>query len=38
MSGAAWLRRNTPIARQVLDRLLGERISWTPKRDEGVHE
>jgi len=26
------------IARQVLDRLLSERIDWTPKRDEGLYE
>jgi hypothetical protein len=32
------VHRNTPIARQVLDRLLAERIAWTPRRDEGVYE
>jgi DNA invertase Pin-like site-specific DNA recombinase len=32
------VQRNTPIARQVLDRLLRDRIAWTPRRDEGVYE
>ena len=32
------LHRNTPIARQVIDRLLADRIAWTPRRDEGVYE
>ena len=31
-------RRDTPIARQVLDRLLTDRICWTPRRDEGIYE
>ena len=32
------VRRNTPIARQVLDRLLADRITWTPRRDDGIYE
>ena len=32
------VKRNTPIAREVLDRLLTERICWTPRRDEGIYE
>jgi site-specific DNA recombinase len=32
------VQRNTPIARQVLDRLLADRIAWTPRRDEGIYE
>jgi hypothetical protein len=32
------VQRNTPIARQVLDRLLADRICWTPRRDEGIYE
>jgi site-specific DNA recombinase len=32
------VQRNTPIARQVLDRLLADRIAWTPRPDEGVYE
>jgi hypothetical protein len=32
------VQRNTPIARQVLDRLLTDRICWTPRRDEGMYE
>jgi hypothetical protein len=32
------VQRNTPIPRQVLDRLLADRICWTPRRDEGVYE
>jgi hypothetical protein len=31
------VRRQTPIARQVLDRLLEERIAWTPHPDEGLY-
>lgn len=27
-------RRNTPIARQVLDRLIDDRIAWTPRPEE----
>jgi hypothetical protein len=32
------VQRNMPIARQVLDRLLTDRICWTPRRDEGIYE
>ena len=32
------LRRQTPLARQVLGRLLDGRISWTPRKDQGVYE
>jgi hypothetical protein len=32
------VQRNTPIARQVLDRLVIDRICWTPRRDEGKYE
>ena len=32
------VQRNTPIARQVLDRLLTARICWTPRRDDGIYE
>ena len=32
------VQRNTPIARQVLDRLLTDRICWTPRRDDGIYE
>jgi hypothetical protein len=32
------VQRNTPIARQVLDRLLADRICWTPQHNEGIYE
>ena len=32
------LKRQTPIARQVVSRLLDGRIVWTPHRDEGIYE
>lgn len=32
------LKRQTPIARQVLSRLLDGRIEWTPNRDQGIYE
>ena len=32
------LRRQTPLARQVLARLLDGRIAWTPRKDEGLYE
>jgi len=32
------LKRQTPIARQVLSRLLDGRIVWTPRKDEGLYE
>ena len=32
------LRRQTPLARQVLARLLDGRIVWTPNREEGLYE
>ena len=32
------LRRQTPLARQVLTHLLAERIVWTPNKEEGLYE
>ena len=32
------LRRQTPLARQVLTQLLAERIVWTPNKEEGRYE
>ena len=32
------LHRQTPLARQVVSRLLDGRITWTPKKDEGLYE
>ena len=32
------LRRQTPLSRQVLDRLLDGRIVWTPNREAGLYE
>jgi hypothetical protein len=34
---APLLRRQTPLARQVLTTLLDGRIGWTPKRDDGEY-
>lgn len=34
----ALMTRNTPIARPVLDRLLQDRIDWTPRREDGIYE
>jgi hypothetical protein len=31
------LRRQTPLARQVLSRLLDGRIVWTPRKDDGLY-
>ncbi len=32
------LRRQVPLARQVLDRLLDGRIAWKPNREKGLYE
>ena len=32
------VKRQTPIARQVLGKLLEGRIAWTPRKAEGVYE
>ena len=32
------LKRQTPIARQVLSKLLADKIVWTPRKDEGLYE
>jgi hypothetical protein len=32
------LKRQTPIARQVLARLLDGKIAWTPRTDQGIYE
>ena len=31
-------KRNMPIARQMLDRLLKERIDWTRRRHDGIYD
>jgi hypothetical protein len=32
------LKRQTPIARQVLSSLLADKIAWTPRKDERLYE
>ena len=32
------VQRNTPIARQVLDRRQADRIAWTPHLDDAIYE
>ena len=32
------LRRQTPLSRQVITRLLDGRIAWTPRKEEGIYE
>jgi hypothetical protein len=32
------LKRQTPIARQALSKLLADKIAWTPRKDEGLYE
>ena len=32
------MRRQTPLARQVLSRLLDGRVAWTPRKDAGLYE
>ena len=32
------LRRQTPIARQVLMRLIDGRIAWTPRKEEALYQ
>jgi hypothetical protein len=32
------LKRQTPMARQVLSRLLADKIAWTPRKDERLYE
>ena len=32
------LKRQTPLARQVLSKLLADKIVWTPRKDEGLYE
>jgi hypothetical protein len=32
------LKRQTPLARQMVMRLLDGRIAWTPRREEGLYE
>ena len=34
----AMLKRQTPLARQVVTRLLDGRIAWTPRPEEGLYD